>query len=431
MVPLDRRGVWYRYHTLFGEMLRSELDRREPRIVPGLHARAAEWHVAQGRPEQAIEHARAVGDVDLVARLVAQVILPTYAGGRVDTCVDWLDWLQDAGVGGDHPEVAVLGAVLHALLGNAAATEHWTALSESGDVEGRPPDGSTMASWRALLRAFLCRSGVGALQRDADAAIEGLSPGSHWRAAALGIQGIACLLDGDPDQADRVLARAVDAAVLVGAGPAGSAALAERALLALERHDHDAAGQLSRRALATVVDGHLEGYPTSALAFLAAGRVALQGGDVATARTLVAQASVLRVGLTYVIPYLAVQVRLELARAYLEVADAAGARQVLREVRDVLQVRPDLGTLSAQADAVRDKLAAMGPGTMGASSLTPAELRLLPMLPTHLTFREMGERLHVSRHTVKTQAMSVYRKLGVSSRSEAIERVHEVGLLGD
>jgi LuxR family maltose regulon positive regulatory protein len=51
------------------------------------------------------------------------------------------------------------------------------------------------------------------------------------------------------------------------------------------------------------------------------------------------------------------------------------------------------------------------------------------MLPTHLTFREMGERLNVSRHTVKTQAMSVYRKLGVSSRSEAIERVHQVGLL--
>ena len=79
---------------------------------------------------------------------------------------------------------------------------------------------------------------------------------------------------------------------------------------------------------------------------------------------------------------------------------------------------------------MRDRLAAMGPGTVGASSLTGAELRLLPLLPTHLTFREMGDRLHVSRHTVKTQAMSVYRKLGVSSRGEAIERAHEVGLLG-
>jgi LuxR family maltose regulon positive regulatory protein len=68
---------------------------------------------------------------------------------------------------------------------------------------------------------------------------------------------------------------------------------------------------------------------------------------------------------------------------------------------------------------------------VGATSLTTAELRLIPLLSTHLSFPEIGERLHVSRHTVKTQAMSVYRKLGVSSRSGAIERAHEVGLLGE
>ena len=65
---------------------------------------------------------------------------------------------------------------------------------------------------------------------------------------------------------------------------------------------------------------------------------------------------------------------------------------------------------------------------MGASSLTAAELRLLPLLSTHLSFREIGERLFVSSHTVKTQAYSAYRKLGVSSRSEAVARVHELGL---
>jgi LuxR family maltose regulon positive regulatory protein len=66
---------------------------------------------------------------------------------------------------------------------------------------------------------------------------------------------------------------------------------------------------------------------------------------------------------------------------------------------------------------------------VGASSLTTAELRLVPLLSTHLSFREIGERLHVSRYTVKTQAISVYRKLGVSSRSEAITRMQELGLL--
>jgi LuxR family maltose regulon positive regulatory protein len=68
-------------------------------------------------------------------------------------------------------------------------------------------------------------------------------------------------------------------------------------------------------------------------------------------------------------------------------------------------------------------------GPLGASTLTAAELRLLPLLATHLTMREIGERLFVSRHTVKTQAISTYRKLGVSARSEAVLRAEEIGLL--
>jgi LuxR family maltose regulon positive regulatory protein len=66
----------------------------------------------------------------------------------------------------------------------------------------------------------------------------------------------------------------------------------------------------------------------------------------------------------------------------------------------------------------------------GSSGLTPAELRLLPLLSTHLSFREIGEQLFVSRNTIKTQAISVYRKLGVSSRSQAITRAGEIGLVG-
>jgi LuxR family maltose regulon positive regulatory protein len=160
-----------------------------------------------------------------------------------------------------------------------------------------------------------------------------------------------------------------------------------------------------------------------------AARTALHRGDVEAGREGAAHVARLRVGLTAAVPFFAVQTRLELVQAYLELADAAGARLILREVRDLLHVRPDLGNLAARADRLRDQLEAMGPGTVGATSLTTAELRLLPLLPTHLTFREIGERLHVSRHTIKTQAMSVYRKLGVSSRGEAIDRVQEVGLL--
>ena len=99
------------------------------------------------------------------------------------------------------------------------------------------------------------------------------------------------------------------------------------------------------------------------------------------------------------------------------------------EQRRINARRPKLGVLNEQAAELQHRLAASTqPDDNWASSLTGAELRLLPLLTTHLSFREIAERLFVSRNTVKTQAISVYRKLGVSSRSEAIERATELGL---
>ena len=125
------------------------------------------------------------------------------------------------------------------------------------------------------------------------------------------------------------------------------------------------------------------------------------------------------------------QALLELARAYLPLGDAAGAQAVLRQAGDILQQRPNLGVLPAQAEELRDQAGhdRSGPAS-GVSSLTTAELRLLPLLSTHLTFREIGQRLYISQHTVKTQAVSIYRKLGVSSRSQAVQHAQQLGLLG-
>jgi len=125
-----------------------------------------------------------------------------------------------------------------------------------------------------------------------------------------------------------------------------------------------------------------------------------------------------------------VQARLELAKAHLALLDARGAAVLYREADDIIRRRPKLGTLVAEAEDLRAKLSRAGSQSSGwASTLTAAELRLLPLLTTHLSFREIAERLFVSRNTVKTQAISVYRKLDASSRSEAIERAIELGLV--
>ena len=76
LVPLDRRGEWYRYHHLFRDMLLAELRRREPALMPVLRRRAAGWCLDNGLPEAALEYSMAAADVDGAARLVGQLAVP-------------------------------------------------------------------------------------------------------------------------------------------------------------------------------------------------------------------------------------------------------------------------------------------------------------------------------------------------------------------
>jgi LuxR family transcriptional regulator, maltose regulon positive regulatory protein len=126
----------------------------------------------------------------------------------------------------------------------------------------------------------------------------------------------------------------------------------------------------------------------------------------------------------------AVQTRIELIRAHIALADISGARTLMREVDEVLKLRTGLGILVEEAEALRPRIAqARGSAVSGASALTAAELRLLPLMSTHLSFPEMAAEFFLSRHTIKSQAFSVYRKLGASSRHQAVTRARELGLL--
>jgi LuxR family maltose regulon positive regulatory protein len=134
--------------------------------------------------------------------------------------------------------------------------------------------------------------------------------------------------------------------------------------------------------------------------------------------------------LTYALPHLAVQARIELAQVYLALADLAGARTLMREVDVLLQRRPSMGTLAAQAEALRAQLAAQrGSAGPGASALTAAELRVLPLLSTHLSFPEIAGELFLSHNIIKAEVSSIYRKLGAASRSQAVAQSRELGLL--
>jgi LuxR family maltose regulon positive regulatory protein len=138
----------------------------------------------------------------------------------------------------------------------------------------------------------------------------------------------------------------------------------------------------------------------------------------------------LRPLMTYAHPHWAAQARIGLIRVHLALADITGARTLMREIDEILQHRPDLGTLVGEAAALRSRLGQNRRShAPGASALTMAELRLLPLLSTHLTTLEIAAELYLSPHTIKSQIRSVYRKLGVSTRNEAVTRARELGLI--
>jgi LuxR family transcriptional regulator, maltose regulon positive regulatory protein len=113
----------------------------------------------------------------------------------------------------------------------------------------------------------------------------------------------------------------------------------------------------------------------------------------------------------------------------LRLGDAAGSRALAGEAARQLRELPDAPLAARWVEALLHQTDAAR--LAGPVSFTNAELRVLRLLPTHLSFREMGVDLHVTANTVKTHAHSVYRKLDASSRSEAVEHARDIGLLDD
>ena len=429
VVPLDGERNWYRCHHLLREVLSAELARSEPAAITLLHDRAATWFDANGHPDRALDHAQASGDADRAARLFCRVAQLTYAAGQVETALRWLRWFEERGLIEQNPHVAVLGAIGEATLGHVATAEQWADAAEAGAIDGLLPDGSPFDSWTAVLGAALARRGVAQMRADAERARAELNPQSPFLGPALYYEAIAHRLGGDAVTADTLLVHAVETNVRRRTYPAAVAALGERAALAIDRRDWAAAERFARDGLALVDHTHQETYVSATLAYAVAARVAAHRGDIATAKDYTVRASRLRPLCSAAFPASALFL-IQLGHAYLESGDPTGARAAVRQVRDIMELRPDLGVVADEVEQLQHMLDTIPVGRIGPSSLTAAELRLLPLLATHLSYPEIGQRLNVSRNTVKSEAASLFRKMGVSSRGEAVARAEEIGLFG-
>ena len=430
LLPLDRERNSYRYHHLLRDLLRSELRRREPSMEATLLERAAAWCEENGQLETSLEYAQEAGDADRAARLLPSLILPAHNQGRLATVRRWLAWFAEHGLMGRYPAVDALGGCVFAVTGEAAEADRWLAVAEPTDAEFLLPDGVTpCTALLAFARAVMCADGVHRARLDAALAYDLVPELSPWRPTAVLVRGVALLLTGLETEAEADFEDAIELAERLGSPDVAVVARCELAMIAMARDSWADAERHLRHASSLVHGAHLEEDVTSSMVYAIQARRAIRDGDQAAAHRHLIAAQRLCPRLTYGIPWLAVQVRLQLARSYLSMADPAGARTLVREIDEIVHHRPDLGVLGAQLDELRVQIESIHASSPGMSTLTKAELRLLPHLSTHLTFPEIGERLHLSRHTIKTQAISIYRKLGVSSRSEAIERARDLGLI--
>jgi LuxR family transcriptional regulator, maltose regulon positive regulatory protein len=431
LTPLGRQRQWYRYHALYREFLLGELRRTEPDIIMALHQRAADWYESNEFPALALEHLLHTDDSDRSVRLTAKLALPTYMAGQLSTVQRWYAALGDANIA-RYPPLAVLAGWEGVLTGDTVKAERWAAVVDAASFDGEPASGAaSFDSARAQLRAGMCATGPDQMMADATFSLAQEPAWSPWRDTALWMLAEAHLLAGHPDEARAVFAEASAAAARMSNWDTIPICEAQLAWLAMDRGEWKEAADHLKLALGTIDAQQLHDYVFSLPAFTGAARLAVHHGDVKEARRQLARAMRARPSATYLLPYHAVRLRLQLARLYLALAEPAMVRQLLREIDDIMSRRPALGTLNDEVRDFRDVLAARAaPRATGALPLTPAELRLLPYLQTHLTADKIAERLYLSSHTVKTEVKAIYRKLGVSSRNDAVQRATAIGLLG-
>jgi LuxR family maltose regulon positive regulatory protein len=431
VVPQDPAGEWYRYHRLFGEMLLSELRRREPGEELRIHRRAAAWYEEHGQPERAIAHALAGQDTSTAARLVTAHGHKFVNAGLIYTVRGWLDDLDGAALD-KHPAFAIVAGWIWALTGDSARAQRCLLAAEQGPPDGDPPIGSaSLTSTIAILRAALAPFGVERMLLDARRAFEREHPAGPWYGLAGLLLGVALLVNGEPEAAAKAWERAAYFARDEDPS-AASFALAQLSLLAAGRGDWSAAENYATESWGLVETAGLSEYLTSIATYLARARVAVHRDDVAAARRHVGRALRLYASPSPVaFPWFAAQAALVLGRILLDLDDHPAARLKMAEAGRHLNRLLTEGVLRDQHRGLAAELARAGgrPRVPSAMTLTAAEMRVLDLLPTHLTLGEIADELHLSRNTVKSQVASVYRKLRAVNRTEAVREARNLSLI--
>ena len=425
VVPLDDGGEWYRYHHLFSDFLRAELNRRHPELLPVYLKRAADWCELHGSPGEAFAYAHESGDLAQAGR-IAHGHWDELAGrGRIETLRLWLDRCTDKEIESD-AQLSIAAAWVSVLLGDPVRARRFVAAAERRPLDVASADGATsLRSALANVRSAVAPDGIHGMLRDAEFVYTAEKhEGTRRLLSACRALGTANALLGRPQEAIDVFGEAL---ALSSHRPELAHVrlycLGYMAFAAAEIGDRRNAQRWAVEALVLVEEARLDDAAQSAIAYAAGALAHQQRGDHTEAARQLENVRRVRPLLDGV-PWLEADCALHCADISLNLGDFAGALEFARVANDALQGYPDAGTLPTRLQRLEERI------RRGKDyKLTPAELRLISFLPTHLSLQEIADQLHLSRPTVKTQVASIYHKLGVKTRSEAVEIV-ELSSLG-
>ena len=430
LMPLDAAHTRYRWHSLLRDNLSAELRRTDPELEPQLHLVASAWCESHGELDAAITHAVTARDPDRVGELLWPHILDYVTRGRNELVQGWISSFSHAQIA-ENARLALCAAHNAVALGSVGEAQQWR-LEAAGALAGHEPSpqSQSLHAGLALVEALGARIDPARMAKAAARAYGLVPEGSPWRPVSCFLWGTAQHLAGERDSAERLLEEGADLGV-VREPTIASLCLAQRIVIAIEQRDWELAGDLSDQADRLIEERGLRSSPLTALASAALAAARAHQGRADEAKRDLRSGIELLATLGDFVPWYGAEARILLAHASLWLADIVGARTLLAEASRFARRMPNAVMFEHWFDdawAYMDTLAETS--LSGASSLTIAELRILRFLPSHRSFREIGAQLGVSANTVKTQAHAVYRKLGAASRSEAVTRASDAGLLG-
>lgn len=431
VIPLDENRQWFRYHHLFGQVLRSQLARAEPDLGPALHARASAWHRQSGSTDEAVTHALAAGDADGATDLIARHYYAYIDSGQASTVRRWLTSLGEDQIGAN-PLAAHCAAWTAAICGDQRVVRRCLPLLDAAGAAGPLPDGMrSFASSAATLQALFGFDGLRAMRAAGQRAVTlETDPESRWYAAAHGGLSAALYFAGEfgPSAAHARQARRSPAPLAM----LRLVAAAVLTWLSVEAGQLTAADELAAEVSELVTDLSLglRGTPQSSLGHLAIGAALAARGRPQEARDELEHALRIRDKWPGLSPWPRLEILLRLAPVLADLGDGPESTVLLGEAGQLLDSLPDGAQAQvARLEKLRRRLAGRARPVMPGEPLTEREREVLRMLEGPLSFREIGLELYLSPNTIKTHARTLYRKLEVSDRREAVARGRALGLI--